>query len=476
LRKPAKLICFMRTFFKKIILLFIGLALFSPAFVFSEDLAETCDLLKIEEKCKELSPTECRKLLEKCEEYYKKQSEEIEKDLNKTNQEKQTLKNTIYSLNKKIRNLNYQISQSNLIIKDLGLQIEDTEGSIKKTSLEIENSKRQLADILQSIYKEDQKSIIEILFAENDLSDFFSNMVSLKCLNEKSKNLLQNIRVLKSNLENQKVFLDEEKNDLETMIEIQTVQKQRNAEVKQEQEYYLKLTEQEYQKYLEEKRKIDQKAAEIRARIFELIGVPKAPTFGEAYEMAKYVEGITGVRPAFLLAVLTQESSIGKNVGQCYLKDPVTGAGEVISSGRKLSKVMKPSRDVGPFLTITKEIGRDPYQTPVSCPMSYGWGGAMGPAQFIPATWMIYRDRLEKITGKPGDPWDIKDAFLAAALYLSDYGAAKQTYNGEFNAALSYFAGPSWYKSSYSKVYRRDYGYPVMAIVERYESDIEKIK
>jgi hypothetical protein len=137
---------------------------------------------------------------------------------------------------------------------------------------------------------------------------------------------------------------------------------------------------------------------------------------------------------------------------------------------------MKPTRDVQPFLIITKELGRDSFSTPVSCPMSYGWGGAMGPAQFIPSTWIIYRDRLRDIIGKPADPWSIKDSFLAAALYLSDYGAAKQTYDGEFNAALSYFAGPSWYKSSYADVYRRDYGYPVMAIVKAYESDIAKIK
>jgi hypothetical protein len=35
----------------------------------------------------------------------------------------------------------------------------------------------------------------------------------------------------------------------------------------------------------------------------------------------------TGVRPAFLLGILTQESNLGKNVGSCYLKDPSTGAG-----------------------------------------------------------------------------------------------------------------------------------------------------
>jgi len=442
----------------------------------AENLEEICELDRVENECNRLSETECRKLLEKCEKYYREQSEEIGEDLDKTGEEKRTLENKIYSLKRKITSLNYQINQSNLIVKDLGIQIEDTNFSIQKTSLKIEDSKDKLANILRTIYEEDQKPIIEILFSESEISDFFDNIVALELLNSKSKELLQNIKLLKTNLEEQGISLDEEKTDLEHIVEIQTVQKRESAETKEEQEYYLKLTETEYQKYLEEKKEVDEKAAEIRARIFKLIGVSEAPTFGEAYEIARQVESITGVRPAFLLAVLTQESNIGKNVGQCYLKDSITGAGEVISTGRVLSRVMKPTRDVGPFLTITGELGRDPYATPVSCPMSYGYGGAMGPAQFIPSTWMIYRDRLKAITGKPGDPWNIKDAFLASALYLSDFGATKQTYNGEFNAALSYFAGPSWYKSKYKGVYERDYGYPVMSITKRYESDIEKIK
>ena len=82
----------------------------------------------------------------------------------------------------------------------------------------------------------------------------------------------------------------------------------------------------------------------------------------------------------------------------------------------------------------------------------------------------------KKITGRTADPWFIKDAFLAAALYLTDYGAAKKDYNSEFNAALSYFAGPSWSKSSYKSVYKRDYGYPVMKIAEGYEADIAELE
>ena len=247
------------------------------------------------------------------------------------------------------------------------------------------------------------------------------------------------------------------------------LQKQESAALKKERERTLQMTEAQYQQYLREKQKAEKKAAEIRARIFELIGVSKAPTFGEALEMAKYVSSITGIRPAFLLAVLTQESNIGKNVGQCYLKNPKTGSGVVIKTGQTVSRVMSPRRDVSPFLTITKELGRDPYATPVSCPMSFGWGGAMGPAQFIPSTWMLYRDRLREVSGRAADPWNIRDAFLAAALYLTDYGAAKQTRTAEWRAAMIYFSG-----STNSKY--RFYGDSVLSIADRYQADIEAIE
>lgn len=441
-----------------------------------EDLETMCQLDKIEESCENLSDDDCQGILEKCADYLQEKADLIDQDISKTEQEKRTLQNQIYILNSEIQKLDYEIYQNNLMVKDLNLQIDDTGDSIYKTSLKIEESKKQLSEIIKEIYKQDQKSTVEILLEEEELSDFFDNLVALDALNVKNKELLESIKSLKKYLEEQEESLDVEKSELESMVEIQTIQKQESAEVKQDKNYYLKLTEAEYQKHIKEKQEVEATASEIRARIFELIGVPDAPTFGEAYEMAKNVEAITGVRPAFLLAVLKQESDIGKNVGQCYLKNDETGAGIIAYNGVEVSNVMKPSRDVSPFLKITKELGRDPHETPVSCPMSYGYGGAMGPAQFIPSTWELYRDRLKEIANRPVDPWNIKDSFLAAAVYLSDYGGTKQTYNDEFNAALSYFAGPGWYKSRYKDVYKRDYGYPIMNRAEQYEAEIKVLE
>jgi len=319
------------------------------------------------------------------------------------------------------------------------------------------------------MYEEDQKSSLEILLAGETVSDFFENLVALESLLTKNQEVLNDIKALKTDLEQQEEDLNQEKDSWEKTVKMQILQQKESQGTKQQQEWFLEQTkgeEAEYQKLLEQSKA---KAQQIRQRIFDLVGVPQAPTFGEAYELAKYVENATGVRPAFLLAVLTQESNIGKNVGQCYLKDAKTGSGVGANTGRRIDKIMKPTRDIEPFLAICKELGRDPYNTLVSCPMSFGYGGAMGPAQFIPSTWMLYKDKIQAITGKPADPWDIKDAFLAAGVLLRDAGAAAQTHNSEWRAAMIYFSGGT--NSTYSF-----YGNSVMAIAKGYEDDILQLE
>ena len=415
-------------------------------------------------------PSEERAALEEELRQLEEQIARYEQDISKTEQEKKTLQNKIYVLRNTINKLDLQIYQSNVVIQDLGLQIQDTETSIEKTSLKIEDGKERLAAILRKVYEEDQRPLIEILLSEG-ISDFFDNLVALEALNVKNKELLINIKSLKLYLEDQKQSLDEEKGDLEKQVVIQTLQRQESAQTKVEQDYLLRLTEAEYQKYLQEKSDVEKQAQEIRSRIFELIGIPEAPTFGEAYEIAKLVSSQTGIRPALLLAVLTQESNIGKNVGQCFLTDPNTGNGVRVSTGSKEIRVMKPTRDVSPFLQITEQLGRDPYNTPVSCPLKdtygnpVGYGGAMGPSQFIPSTWVAYKEKIRGMVGHEPDPWNIKDAFMATGVYLKDLGGL----TNEFRAVMRYFSGYNWSK------WEEFYGRSVLAIAARYEEDIKEI-
>lgn len=392
---------------------------------------------------------------------------QYESDYTKTKAEKDSLAKQVSLLKSKISSLNAQISKSNVMIKDVTGQIKDTESSIIKTGSKIEDLKIELGSVMRAVYEEGQKSLIEIFLAETNLSDFFDNSVALDSLNQKAYDLLREIRGEKSYLEGQKQSLDSQKDDLQKTLEMQVLQKQSVESSKKEQEDLLSLTkgkEATYQKLLEAAKA---RATEIKNRLFALAGVAtsNAPSFGEALNIANYVSKITGVRAAFLLAILTQESNLGKNVGQCNCptcKYP----------GLALNEVLKPTRDLEPFKSICESLGRDPKVTPVSCPMymngkRIGYGGAMGPAQFIPSTWMLYKSRIEAITGRvPADPWNITDAFFAAALYVKDYGASSKKEKDEWRAAMIYFSG------SVNTKYRF-YADSVLSIAEKYEQDIK---
>jgi len=437
----------------------IGLVFLIIVFAFSI-LLFSFSLAQTPEQERETLEQELKTLEEKISQY--------EKNIQGVQKEKKTLQNQITILQNKIKSLNLQISQGNLMIKSLGTQIQTTEGEIEKTKFQIDQTRLKLKEALRILYQESRKGDLEILLGSDTLSDFFSHLANLETLNSKVSQSLSSIESLKTYLENEKNNLDKEKDDLQKIVGVQLLQKQAGLNSKKQQEVILEETkgkETLYQQYLEETQK---KAAEIRSRIFELIGVAQAPTFGQAYEIAKTISKTTGIRPAFLLAVITQESNLGKNVGQCNCtscKHPEISWKEI----------MKESRDWKPFLEIAKELGKDPNNTPVSCPLylngkRVGYGGAMGPAQFIPSTWLIYKPKIEAITGKvPADPWNISDAFLAAALYLKDYGAASQTYNSEWRAAMIYFAGST--KSQY-----RFYGDSVMSIAKSLEDDISAIE
>ncbi|MFA5746551.1 MAG: lytic murein transglycosylase [Candidatus Paceibacterota bacterium] len=432
------------------------------------DLASICvDDAKLEAECDSASKDECRKLLESCQNYFETKKAEVEKEVAQTAQEKKTLSNQVSSLEKKITNLSYQINQSNLAIKDLNFQIEDTSGSIDKTSQDIEDEKKKIALVLQAAYEEDEKSAVEIILANETISDFYDNLVYLENLSNKNRDLLKNIQDMKAYLEGQKTALEGETEDLKNTVAVREIQKIQSAETKKTQQYYLNLTEKQYKEKLKEQQDLAKKAAEIRARIFELAGVSNAPTFGEAYQIAKYVQGVTGLRAAFLLAILNQESSIGKNVGQCYVTNFTTGAG-VRSNGQSINKVMHPTRDIAKFKSICAGVGRDPTKTLVSCPIASvgGYGGAMGPAQFIPSTWSQISSQLEGITGQASDPWNIKDAFLASGLYLKSLGGA----TNEFSAAMHYFSGASWTKNE------EFYGRSVLSMAAGFQEDIDALE
>ncbi|KXB08845.1 hypothetical protein AKJ56_00075 [candidate division MSBL1 archaeon SCGC-AAA382N08] len=434
-----------------------------------ENLERVCSSSNLEAKSESLPREKYRSLLRECLDYYKEENKEIEGKISETRQRRQTLKNKIYSLSQRIRNLDNEIRQSKLVIEDLSFQIQDTEDSVEKTSIKIQESTRKLSEILRAVYEQNEKTTAEILLSEDKLSGFFDNLVALEVLSSRNRELLKDIKDLKGYLKQQREKLVGEKKGLEEMVAIQQSKRWQSRQVKQEKQRLKQMTEAEYQQYLAQKQETEQRIENISAKLWKtLVGVREVPKYGEAVKVAQGVEDRTGVRAAFLLGLLTQESRIGHNVGQCVLKDFDTGLGAKINTGKKWPRVMKPSRDVPPFRDIIRKLDqkKSSKSTLVSCwipacysqgdysqatvdqqgdihcaqngYVPYGWGGAMGPAQFIPSTWDSYEERVSGMVGEPADPWNFSHAALAAGLLLKEGGADAQTRAAERQAAVRY--------------------------------------
>jgi len=417
---------FNNSFYKIGFLLIFLSFFFFPIFSFAQ---EECQTLK-----------ECESQLSIIQERIK----QLEKIISNLSKEKKTRQNQIELLKAKINTLELQIKETNLKIKNLNFQIKDTLSSIEFTNAEIEKEKEKLAEILRTIYEESQTSIIEILFSQSTLASFFDKLVGLETFNKVQKGIIEEIKELKQELEKKKATLEDQKAELERLLNISVLQKQENEKTKREQEELLKMNETQYQQYLKEKKELEKRASELMQRIAQLslpgLAVPRDK--GELYKLANWVEKLTGVRSALILALIEVESALGTNVGQCNC------LGQPICKNPQLSyKQVMPSSHWEAFEEICKELGLNPNTTPVSCYINGGkvqMGGAMGPAQFMPNTWLKYKERIENLTGvKPANPWRASDAFLAAGLYLADWGASNQNPETEKGAVTAYLCGTS---------------------------------
>ena len=289
-----------------------------------------------------------------------------------------------------------KIKARTLVITQLKVNIAEKVSKIESLSDKIEREHVSLAQLLRNTNEFDNENVIHLVLSDGSISDFYSDLESYTSINRAIKESVDIINGVKKETEIQKKDL-EKKQDAETdaKAELESAQKkvtQSEAE-KKKLLAISKNKEIEYQKLATEK-KIQ--ADKIRSALFSLAGISTKIEFGTALEYANEIKDKTGVDPAFLLAIITQESNLGSNVGQCYLTNIDTGAGVSKNTGKTFSNVMHPTRDVPIFLDITNSLGLNVFQTVISCPVIgiKGYGGAMGPAQFIPSTWLGVKDKV----------------------------------------------------------------------------------
>lgn len=377
------------------------------------------------------------------------------------------------SISNEIKVITTQISQAKLKIQSKTLTISKLSKDITKKantidSLEekLDKEKESLGQMIRQTHQIDETPFVYVALGSESVSSFYKDLDSFETLKRSVKVSLDQVRDIKDNTEAEKKDL-EKKHDQEVDVkyELESVKKSIEKDEKEKQSLLnaSKSKEKTISTVIADR---TAEVAKIKARLFKFAGGTAAIRFDMALQYAQEAQSKTGIEPSFVLAILTQESNLGANVGKCYLSSE-NGSGVNVNSGKTYSNVMKPTRDVQPFLAITSALGLDPFKTAVSCPIAgvAGYGGAMGPAQFIASTWNSIAKRIASARGvSAASPWDAEDAIMASAIYLTDLGATGTSAASQLRAACKYY-GTGGSTCSY--------GRSVMNFKTKIQSDID---
>ncbi len=441
-------------------------------------------------KAQELTPQQ-RAQLEAELAQTQREIEEQEKIIEDLKQKQKTIGGDISILNAQIKQAEATIKQKNSTITKLSTEINAKTQKINTLTARIDRGKVSLAELMRKTNEIDNYSLPEAVLSDKDFSEFFGDLDSFNSIQKSLQELFFSIREAKAETEKEKKALDEKKDQEEDAK--YAVEQTRRAVAKNEAEKKQLLAVVNKTKAVQDTLLAQKqaKAEQIRVALFGLRDAEAIP-FATALQYANTASAATGVRAALILAILTQESELGKNIGSCLVKDLDTGNGVGKNTGRPFERIMysstatnRPS-DTVPFVSIAERLGRSWSMTPVSCPpdpygdgkyyVGRGFGGGMGPSQFIPSTWETFKNRIAKvfnISAEQANPWNAQHAITATALYMADLGASSGTYTGERNAACKYYSGRA---CDTKKPINYTYGNSVLQKAETIQSNIDFLK
>ena len=408
-----------------LIMFFVSTSIVQPVFVFAGDDDE--EALTEEEK----------EELEEKEEEYEEKKEKYEEKIEKKEKEKANLEGNLNAVKQ-------DLGTTKRTIDDVIGDIEEKEKDIERHDAQIESLgdqivlyRRSLAEAMRKFYfAQNNRSVSSVLESEGS-SRFLDTTDSLDNLREQVVNTVGQVGDAKKMQEKKKSELEDLKNEKESLL----------AEHRETESALLAQSTAVQNEIIQ----VDASMAELNAKLSAVEGKLSA-LLGESFDTddivdaAKYASKKTGVSKSFILGMLVVETNLGRYTGGCTYKESNMG-----DANKKI------------FKRICEDLDYNYKKKKVSCALSYGIGGAMGVAQFMPTTWVGYESKIEKYTGhSPADPWSLTDGVMAMAIKLANDGADKSS--GEFDAARRYYCG-----SNLSRSVCVDYGNKVLYWAENYK-------
>jgi membrane-bound lytic murein transglycosylase B len=375
-----------------------------------------------------------------------------------------SLQKNVNALVSQITSTQAKISGEISNINTLSLEIGQKQTAINDLNTQLDQQNDSMAQLLVKTDELDQKGAEYVLLSADSISDFYQDLDDFFSIKQDLYASLNLVKQIKGSTETQEQQLQDQQSEAEDAKNALQSEKSQLASSQQQAEQLLNSSKsaeaQDSTLVAQEQAKV----AAIESKLFSFAGgATSSIPFEQAYQYALTAQNYTNVPAAFTLAILTQESDLGKNVGTC------NRAGDPPS--KSYTNVMNPTRDQPDFLQITSELGLDPNTTPVSCPIGTGgWGGAMGPAQFIPSTWVGVAPQVASALGESyANPWNARDAIMASAIYLKARGADDNE-TDERNAACKYYSGRACDGKSPPNSF---YGNDVMSLERSIQSNID---
>jgi len=340
------------------------------------------------------------------------------KDLNKKKEKKLKIKNQYVQeanvIKSHINNLDGNINSVQKNINRTENELNALENNIRNKEEDISINKKRLAVIFRKINRQNIELSLITLDSNKGLKEYIRSKDSIEGLQKKVFARLNKIKEGKRELEKKKEEEDQARQRLASQRSALEIAKNKKQLV-------LGVKNQKIQEKDKEIQKIERKINALRSALSSFLG--KSFNFKDIVSAVKFASKKTGVRKEFLMAMLDKETDLGRFTGGCTYKNTR------VSSANKIA-----------FKKICKELGYNYKKKKISCALSYGYGGAMGVAQFMPTTWNGYKSVISKHTGhNPPDPWSLTDGVMGMAEKLKRAGASRKS--KEHYAAKVYYCG-----------------------------------
>lgn len=358
-----------------------------------------------------------------------------------------TLSKEVNSLDREIGSAQKNLDITNRDIESIQTELGETRQYISTLEQTIRAQKILIKEYIGSLYTQKEVSLFEVILSQDQLSELLGSVQKTGVMQESITESITLISAKEKEIVAEKKHLFDKEEELMALKQSQEQQKNLLEQNQLDKETLLAQTkgqQSEYEALLKQSFATKQNLLNSIKVLNGADGRPGAISLEEAYTMAVADAARLGnkIRPEYLVGVMKIESGLGGNVGRSFYKDSLSGCAAREGNTTKLNF----AREEQSFEKITSELGV-PLTQPVSgCPYPkyIGTGGAMGPAQIMPATWLGYQSKLQSLKGGSVNPWSMEDAMLAMGMILlGKVGDQSIAGNEELErkAALCYLGG-----------------------------------